>query len=89
MALGSAGLPLKSAVVGAEHLKSFDVITLDSYGPTRRRYQDFITFKYFRFSNSDVTEYLGLLSASIRILHGKQLRFNTLERVHNKFMQLA
>jgi hypothetical protein len=43
---------LKSAVVSNEHLKLIDVICLDPDGSVKARYDDFISFHYYRFFNA-------------------------------------
>jgi hypothetical protein len=48
----------KSAVLESLNLKSFDVLSKDPDGSVRRRYDDFVTFNYYRFVKADVLEYL-------------------------------
>ena len=78
---------LKSAVLKAEHLKKIDVICLDPDGSVRKRYDDFITFKYYRFVNADIDDYLkdnySTLSCSE---NANILEFNQLETRHERFM---
>ncbi len=49
---------LKAALSQCRHLKSIDVCTLDSDGTVSERFRDFFDFKYFRFFNRNVEEFL-------------------------------
>jgi hypothetical protein len=49
---------LRSAVACAPHLKSIDVICKDADGTTKQRYDTFIRFKYYRFKQINVSNYL-------------------------------
>ena len=54
---------LKSAVLDSEHLKGFDVITLDPDGSVGRRYKAFIQFRRYRFKILDIRRYLERVRA--------------------------
>lgn len=80
----------KSAVMESKHLKTIDVICLDSNGSTERRYEDFIGFNYYRFRNRRIEDYLdevakrlGLNAISTR---STTMEFNKLEIAHAEFM---
>ena len=80
---------LKSSLIHAHHLKTIDVITLDHDGATKTRYEDFITFKYFRFRNANVIEYLDNIERYISRPQGAvgpSITFDGLERMHEEFM---
>lgn len=50
---------LKSAISHCEHLKSIDVLCLDSKeGSVKQRFDEFITYPKYRFMNKDVRLYL-------------------------------
>jgi hypothetical protein len=80
----------KSSVVNARHLKSIDVVTLDSDGTARRRYDDFITFKYYRFASGRIEDYLAALQKETMKQklnsNSKSVEFDQLEIAHNAFM---
>lgn len=71
---------LKSAVTKAPHLKAIDVISLDQDGTVKNRYDEFMSFTYYRFVNKDVSEYLGQVSFSG--IERTAVRFDKLERAH-------
>lgn len=84
---------LKAAVIDAPHLKSLDVICLDSDGSTRSRYEDFFDFKNYRFKNSSVIDYF-LTIESLTHLKYKRSRSTSsfistiyLEEAHESFME--
>lgn len=79
---------LKSAVVKTEHLKSIDVICVDNDGTVKQRYDDFLEFNYYRFTNANVIGYLNVLSEKQNgaYLHGEPVRMNQLETAHDYFM---
>lgn len=79
----------KSSVVQAEHLKTIDVITLDQEGAARHRYNDFICFKYYRFANAPIEDYLKVLQEStLGGSHKKPyVEFSLLEDIHEEFMR--
>ncbi len=57
---------LKAAVIDAPHLKSLDVICMDSDGETKSRYENFFEFNNYRFKNGSVTDYLLLLKDQVK-----------------------
>lgn len=69
---------LKSSLIRAEFesfgpLKSFDVITLDSDGETKRRYDDFVRFKNYRFVNTKIESYLSSVPGDVRFLADEEV----------------
>src|SRR5207248_384160 len=50
---------VKSAVMTAPNLKRIDVICRDRTDQVASRYKDFVRFRYARFSNADVLQYLS------------------------------
>ena len=79
---------LKSAVVKSPHLKRIDIICRDGDGLTRTRYRDFISFKYARFTDADISEYLELIkgeTATRGRMGDGSLVFNQLEPAHSEF----
>jgi SIR2-like domain len=75
---------LKSAVVQNEHLKMIDVICLDPDGSVKARYDDFISFQYYRFFNRNAEKYLAIVKANSG---GGQdeIALNKLETAHRSF----
>jgi hypothetical protein len=87
---------LKSSVIRTERetfapLKTFHVITLDSDGKTRDRYESLIKFRGFRFVDASIEIYFRHIEPTMRRPEGreKQVRFTTLEDAHEEFMDLA
>lgn len=83
---------IKSAVVQTKHLKSIDVICLDSDGSVKRRYDEFIKFTYYRFANMDTSVYLKELYDSTKnfrtsMVSRNLFQMNQLEQVHESFMR--
>lgn len=81
---------LKSAVIQAPHLKRIDVLCLDPDGSVKRRYDDFITFKYYKFKNASVTDYFNLnYEKHKREIQDQksQLQLDKLEEVHQNFFE--
>jgi hypothetical protein len=80
---------LKAAVMNAPHLKNIDVVCLDDYKhSTQDRYQEFITFAYFRFFNANVTDYLRNVEQHNRVPDSKArygFGLENLEEAHRKF----
>jgi hypothetical protein len=81
---------LKSAAIDAFNLKNIDVICLDPDGSVRQKYDDFITFKNYRFINANVVDYL---SANDRAIYERRKRnvkpcekMDQLEVVHEGFV---
>jgi hypothetical protein len=80
---------LKSAVVTSPHLKQIDVICRDGDGSTRSRYRDFISFKYARYTDADVHDYLELIRVETCTrgrMGDASLAFNQLEFAHSEFL---
>ena len=82
---------LKSAVMKAQHLKSIDIICLDSDGSVKERYENFITFKYYRFANRNVIDYLQTNYKKYEKMGIKdpvtELPLDRLEDAHEEFFQ--
>jgi len=74
---------LKSAVTKAPHLKAIDVISLDDDGTVKRRYDEFMSFTYYRFVDKNVRDYLGSINFSG--LQPKAVRFDKLEKTHMSY----
>ncbi|EFV79292.1 hypothetical protein HMPREF1013_00208 [Bacillus sp. 2_A_57_CT2] len=82
---------LKSSIYGSHHLKSIDVITLDNSSgqETRKRYDEFIDFNYYRFKNANILDYLEFLYNNNKVNSFNSnaiINFNELENSHNLFM---
>lgn len=80
---------LKSSILKSSHLKTIDVLTLDPYGDVKERYDNFIEFKYYRFKNANINEYLNKnlsIHKDLIKLRDKEIKFNYLERAHEEFM---
>jgi hypothetical protein len=79
---------LKSAVVTSPHLKQIDIICRDSDGSTRNRYREFINFKYARFTDADIYDYLEFVRMETTTrgrMTDASLAFNQLESAHSQF----
>lgn len=81
---------LKSSVIEAPHLKSIDVICLDSDGATKDRYDNFFKFKNYRYLNGSVIEYFKELKKLVD--SGKNRQQNIvdtgyLEQAHEQFFK--
>lgn len=48
-----------NALKDSMHIKNIDVICKDSDGRTEKRYRDLFTFPKLKFTNSDITTYIG------------------------------
>ena len=80
----------KASVVESPHLKSFDVICLDPDGTVRARYDRFVNFKYYRFANADMVDYLQAVrveSKATNEVNVKSLVFDAMEKAHSDFMK--
>ena len=78
---------LKSAVAKAPHLKRIDIICMDDKGQTvRQRYDQFISFAYYRFANASVAEYLDIIKSNNRESDGTVI-LGQLERAHESFFR--
>jgi hypothetical protein len=80
---------LKGAIIGAPHLKGIDVICLDEDGSVKKRYDDFIRFRFYRFRNANIKDYLQLLREAQNMRNRNiqsPLIMNKLEAVHEDFM---
>jgi hypothetical protein len=51
----------------SRHLKTIDVICLDQTGEVKKRYDEFITFKNYRFRAMTTEQYLGRICNSLPI----------------------
>lgn len=81
---------LKSAVVTAPHLKQIDVLCRDGDGATRDRYREFITFKYARFVDGEIQDYLEAVrneTCTRGRMQDASLAFNQLELAHSDFFE--
>jgi hypothetical protein len=78
---------LKSAVVSNDHLKLIDVICLDPDGGVKARYDDFISFRYYRYFNSSTELYLKTVKAHSYGGANDELALNALEAAHRSFAQ--
>ncbi|MBL7075112.1 SIR2 family protein [candidate division KSB1 bacterium] len=81
----------KSAIIYSLHLKNIDVICLDHNGEIKKRYDEFIQFKNYRFIPEDTLNYLKQnfeLNESFERPDSKTMKgsFNRLEQAHNSFM---
>ncbi len=80
---------LKASVIHAEHLKTLHVICLDPDRSVRRRYEEFVDFKFFRFVDARTEDYLGAIEkhAPVRSRPSPDsIEFATLERGHTAFI---
>ena len=83
----------KSALLKSEYLKTVDVLTMDSDGHTEARYRELFNFKYFRFKNTSLQDYLSHLSQQFQMraqnlpLPNRSYTFNNLEDAHNLAMR--
>jgi len=81
---------LKAAAMHSPHLKSIDVICLDPKGDVKQRYDEFINFKYYRFFNAKIEEYLSTIyHKSVPEIVGSlvPLNLNKLEDAHHEFVE--
>jgi hypothetical protein len=79
---------LKAAVIHAPHLKSIDVICLDNTGEVRDRYERFVEFNRFRFSQRSVVDYLETHYnnyTSSRRSYETPIAMDKLENAHEEF----
>jgi len=80
----------KSAVIDTFNLKKVDVICVDPTGEVRKRYDDFVLHKNYRFVSYDFAKFLKKLSMIKSHIHSidgiKTVKFNTLESLHDDFM---
>ncbi|WP_445429430.1 hypothetical protein [Bacillus atrophaeus] len=80
----------KSAIMQSKHLKKIDVITLDNPNmETKKRYDDFIDFNYYRFKDGNTKDYLETVfnrQFNPINIRDKKVTFNILEDAHNYFM---
>jgi len=80
---------LKSATLKAPHIKSIDVICLDSSGSVQRGYDKFVDFKFYRFANAHTEAYLDHLVKKAlpdRYMPDTPL-VPRIEEAHEEFMQ--
>jgi SIR2-like protein len=82
---------LKSAVLKSPHLKKIDVLCKDSDKSVRSRYDDFVSFRDYRFVNADTVEYLqNICSRHIDTFDTgkKRLDLLMLEKFHEEFFKV-
>lgn len=80
---------LRSAAIDSPHLKSLDVICLDPNNIVRNRYDEFIKFKYYRYANANILDYL---TENYKVYNNENrgdMVLNKLENVHEEFMKLS
>ena len=75
---------LKSAVTKAPHLKAIDVICQDNDGSVRTRYDEFVPFTYYRFCETDASNYLAEIQLSR--FQPKLIKFD-IEKAHKRFFR--
>lgn len=79
---------LKSAVLRSSHLKCIDVICLDQDEGVKARFDDFIKFKYYRFKNCNIIEYLKHnFDLHHKYIPTRYINFDKLEESHKKYME--
>lgn len=83
----------KSSILNSKHLKSIDVITLDSDGFVKNNYDNFIDFRYYRFKNADIMDYFSLIRDTFKgsnrsLISEKVFTYDVLETAHQKFMSV-
>ncbi len=78
----------KAAIIKSKHLKNIDVICLDPDGSVRKRFDELITFDFYRFANKDVLSYFSgdERKTMINASH-VGVSMNNLESVHHAFME--
>jgi hypothetical protein len=80
----------KASVLGSQELKKIDVICMDDESKSARaRYDDFIRFKFMRFRNADITNYLDInmeMNINSAAQHGDRFIADSLEQAHETFM---
>lgn len=77
----------------SEHLKSIDVICLDSDGSVKARFDEFFEFNYYKFKNGDILDYaLGLKKVvndrGVVVQRGKSIVLDKLEEFHEEFINM-
>ncbi len=75
---------LKSAILDAKNLKYVDIICLDPNSDVKKRYDEFIEFKYCFFKNEDISIYLDRIHSQAK-KEKAGMRFDELERAHSAF----
>ena len=80
---------LKAATLKAPHIKSIDVICLDSSGAIKSGYDQFVNFKFRRFANARTEDYLKHLLEKIipGLVSEIEQLVPVIEEAHEKFMQ--
>jgi len=86
---------LKASILQSPHLKTIDVICLDNSGDVEKRYDEFITFDFYRFRNGNAEDYLrhNYVNHMQRFRNIKRkgdaidAPYDYLEDSHNKFMK--
>jgi hypothetical protein len=75
---------LRAAIVHNSHLKTFDVLCLDCDGAVRKRYDDFVCFRNYRFKSGCVKKYL---EGHVYYYEGwpATVELGGLEEVHQRF----
>lgn len=82
---------LKSSMLNCKHLKSIDVITLDNDGQTKKNYDEFIDYSYYRFQNKNILDYFSTIKSEFDKNNRSSstssgYKFNSLEKAHKIFM---
>lgn len=62
------------------------MITLDADGETKRRYDGFVTFKYYRFANARIETYLDRVYQQSRKRADLPRSFDVIEEIQKGFM---
>ncbi|HEV2973200.1 MAG TPA: hypothetical protein VGY55_24755 [Pirellulales bacterium] len=76
----------RAANVESQHLKTFDVLCLDRDGHVKERYDEFVSFRDYRFKSASVKDYLERHSHQYGgEVFPDRLEFNKLETSHNEF----
>ncbi len=80
---------LKAAVRGNQNLQHIDALVLDPNGAVRKRLDEFITFRDFRFKSADVKDFLQQLYDRTfpRPTMGDTVKFTLLEEVHDTYFR--
>lgn len=76
---------LKAALTKSKHLKTIDVVCLDPDGSARARYDSFITFNYYKFTNMNVERYLMTQRDYAIGKGGTAHQVGVLEKTHHGF----
>jgi hypothetical protein len=77
---------LKSAVIKSDNLKTIDVICFDDYGTVQKRYDDFISFKNYRFIQKSIESYLTENRRS-QFKDSGEMKIDRLEHTHKDYFR--